>query len=297
MHVCYACDLNYSFGEFWYLNRGTELALCFRCYTDILRRPKRFRTQQERNEWQSQQKKGKAPPNKGIKTIPIDRECYICGSKSSYFHKKTGKTHWATNVDILGNVLHVLCTRCNSRYFRNPISNARYSHNRMHFNKKDLHLQFNPRTGFCSNCGRVGKTHLHHDQYDEANPLAHTVELCMSCHMKETWRAKQLTTTIRDRNRPPKKPKTVYSAERYSAHHFAKKLCERKQCHINNQDCNGSLQVAHIDRNPLNNNLDNLVSLCRTHHAIMDNRQLTLEELKDLKLNYYYIKTKRRYLT
>jgi hypothetical protein len=192
LHVCYACDLNYSYRGLWYLNSGTELALCFRCYSVIIRRPKRFQTQQARNEWQSQQKKGQIPPNKGIKTIPTDRECYICGSKTSYFHKKTGKTHWATNVDNLGNVLHVLCSRCNNRYIRNPISNPYYSKNRIQFKDQQISLKFNPKTGFCSNCGRVGKTHLHHEQYNTAKPLAHTVELCMSCHMKRTWQLKQI---------------------------------------------------------------------------------------------------------
>lgn len=32
------------------------------------------------------------------------------------------------------------------------------------------------------NAYELGKTHLHHTKYDANNPLANTVELCISCH-------------------------------------------------------------------------------------------------------------------
>ncbi len=49
----------------------------------------------------------------------------------------------------------------------------------------------NPRVGKCSLCDRTTKsneikiTHLHHIIYDVSNPLAHTIELCVSCHRKQ----------------------------------------------------------------------------------------------------------------
>lgn len=47
-----------------------------------------------------------------------------------------------------------------------------------------MYVEGKPRTGVCSECGAVGKTHLHHDLYDPENPLKYTRELCMSCHTK-----------------------------------------------------------------------------------------------------------------
>lgn len=44
------------------------------------------------------------------------------------------------------------------------------------------------RNGICQRCGKVGQTHLHHEEYDDTNILKYTVELCPSCHAKESWR-------------------------------------------------------------------------------------------------------------
>jgi len=58
---------------------------------------------------------------------------------------------------------------------------------RIWFKTKRVYVKDCPRTGICSLCRRKGLTHLHHIQYDENEPLAHTIEVCPSCHMKETW--------------------------------------------------------------------------------------------------------------
>ena len=47
------------------------------------------------------------------------------------------------------------------------------------------------RVGICSNCGFKGYTHLHHDDYDESNPLLNTRELCPKCHGIETEKQRQ----------------------------------------------------------------------------------------------------------
>lgn len=53
------------------------------------------------------------------------------------------------------------------------------------FKGKTITLDFEPRKGICSNCGKKdAHTHLHHTKYDENDPLANTVELCASCHIK-----------------------------------------------------------------------------------------------------------------
>ena len=56
-----------------------------------------------------------------------------------------------------------------------------------------FYLNFNPRKGFCSQCYRVGKTHLHHTKYDDDNPLDNTIELCDSCHGTITYKETHLT--------------------------------------------------------------------------------------------------------
>ena len=62
-----------------------------------------------------------------------------------------------------------------------------YHTRRISFQGKRLVLPFKPRTGKCSRCGKKGKTHLHHERYDPKKPVAHTVELCASCHSIITW--------------------------------------------------------------------------------------------------------------
>lgn len=39
-----------------------------------------------------------------------------------------------------------------------------------------------PRIGKCSFCGKKGKTNMHHEKYDDTDPLANTIELCVKCH-------------------------------------------------------------------------------------------------------------------
>ena len=56
---------------------------------------------------------------------------------------------------------------------------------RIRFKGPQIDLDYNPRIGVCNKCRYVGQTHLHHEKYDESNPLKHTIELCISCHNKE----------------------------------------------------------------------------------------------------------------
>jgi hypothetical protein len=123
---------------------------------------------------------------------PKQRECYACGASTSYVDK-FGLMHWRFNYDTNGRAYHMLCSRCDNRYIENPIRNPITQKRRITFQDKRISLSDNPRTGFCSKCGRVDlQTHLHHEQYDLGNPLAHTVELCCSCHMKRTRELKQI---------------------------------------------------------------------------------------------------------
>ena len=65
----------------------------------------------------------------------------------------------------------------------------RNHHKRVGFKGRRVYLRENPRRGICSCCARERQEnepqfHLHHEVYDSSNPLAHTKELCRSCHAK-----------------------------------------------------------------------------------------------------------------
>jgi hypothetical protein len=91
-----------------------------------------------------------------------------------------------------------LCHRCYCKFVLDPkwrkINNSR----KVTFKGKQITVKENPRKGVCSNCGAVKDTNckmtaMHHLEYDESDPLAHTIELCGSCHGKESARLGQLT--------------------------------------------------------------------------------------------------------
>lgn len=69
----------------------------------------------------------------------------------------------------------------NREYWRNKI---------LHFRGKKIVYDQDIRTGKCYFCTKLGKTqwkqktYLHHDYYDDSDPLAYTVEVCGKCHRK-----------------------------------------------------------------------------------------------------------------
>ena len=78
------------------------------------------------------------------------------------------------------------CPENNKR--RNPINSPKYNKinnpRKIRFKDKRIILKENPRKGRCLKCGKIGRTNMHHQQYDESDPLKYTIELCTSCHMK-----------------------------------------------------------------------------------------------------------------
>lgn len=59
---------------------------------------------------------------------------------------------------------------------------------RIVFLGKQIQLIENPRKGICSDCGKtvasgeIKYTNMHHEQYNQDNPLKDTKELCVKCH-------------------------------------------------------------------------------------------------------------------
>jgi hypothetical protein len=111
-----------------------------------------------------------------------------------------------------------LCARCANKLFYPPRktkeaikkyndrNNPIYNHRHLSFKGKSIFLKENPRKGVCSWCGRkngeyflnanlkpsITLTHMHHIEYHDDDPLKDTLELCASCHSKETQRMKKL---------------------------------------------------------------------------------------------------------
>lgn len=84
------------------------------------------------------------------------------------------------------------CKRCHSRLVDDPKWNPSMSkiHNprRLTYKGKVVRLEKPPRIGVCNWCRAVipfdcERTQMHHEQYDDDNPLAHTIEICPLCHI------------------------------------------------------------------------------------------------------------------
>jgi len=93
-----------------------------------------------------------------------------------------------------------VCQKCRDRSKQwrknNPERQASYKGRLIRFKGKHIWLSHNPRIGICAEChksvhdGEIKITNLHHFKYDETDPLAHTIELCVDCHNQKEPRAR-----------------------------------------------------------------------------------------------------------
>lgn len=124
--------------------------------------------------------------------------CFRCKATTTYTNTK-GYDIWPLDEDNEG---HRICYKCWGKYFRSPkwnhITNPKFNPiwhpitNKRRIcprGGKPIYLKEDPKKGVCVVCGAIrGQdkckiTHMHHDKYTE-DPLAHTRELCASCHGK-----------------------------------------------------------------------------------------------------------------
>lgn len=127
------------------------------------------------------------------------RICAGCNAITSYKDKRGIEVwHWHDG--------HRLCESCFNIYVRNPVYHEKWNHitntRQLLFKNKRILLKENPRKGVCQLCGKkngekytnykgkdaIVSTHIHHIRYDDIDPLKDTMELCNSCHLKETNR-------------------------------------------------------------------------------------------------------------
>jgi hypothetical protein len=70
--------------------------------------------------------------------------------------------------------------------------NDKYNIRKIKFIDRQIIIDKNPKSGYCSWCpnnihdGSCKVTNMHHIKYDKNNVLANTIEICASCHAKET---------------------------------------------------------------------------------------------------------------
>lgn len=119
-----------------------------------------------------------------------DRICPACDSTETMIDKHNYE-HWHKHDNDW------LCHKCYMKYVMNPIHSPKWSAirnplnapRRFNYKGKLAYLPKTPRKGICSQCGAVRgidckRTSLHHQEYDDNDILAHTIELCNSCHTK-----------------------------------------------------------------------------------------------------------------
>lgn len=108
--------------------------------------------------------------------------CVLC------FKDKTSlNSHGSPNWYILNkDTSKRICGLCYRK--RHHQTHKEYDRNlakrRLLFKDKRIYLGKNPRSGICKECGKIGRTEMHHKTYDPTNPLANTTELCCPCHNK-----------------------------------------------------------------------------------------------------------------
>ena len=129
----------------------------------------------------------------------LNRVCSNCGSNKTREYLKDGYKCYDWRKDENGNIL---CKNCRSKlidtydsrkeYFKN-IANPRVHARVFRYKNKFVYIPGESlRIGTCSHCGRskekgeIKVTNLHHIEYDDNSPLAHTIELCVRCHNRIT---------------------------------------------------------------------------------------------------------------
>jgi len=113
------------------------------------------------------------------------RLCCNCGNKTIVTTTGKGYPHQRWYKDGKGGFW---CNSCYHKITDDPEVVKIRNSSRIKYRDKIIHIGYNPRTGVCSLCGRVGRTNIHHLQYHEEDPLKDTIEVCPSCHMKETMK-------------------------------------------------------------------------------------------------------------
>lgn len=143
----------------------------------------------------------------GRKKIIDKRICIKCHSDAT-FTARNGNEQWYNRNGWY-------CKKCYNKYCLNPKWHPITNPKHIQFKGHRTYLGHNPRKGRCIACMKsIGDTYLnssgkidfikytsmHHTIYHDEDLLKDTIELCPSCHVKESWRLGQ----VRGGGRPKK---------------------------------------------------------------------------------------------
>jgi hypothetical protein len=126
----------------------------------------------------------------------VTRQCTNCGSDKTYEHLIKG---FGPYPDWRSHEGNWYCKKCYNNLFHNAIINKKYytrsRDRRVTYKGEQIYLKEPIRKHICSICGYKGITNLHHyGEYIDEDPTANTIELCRTCHTKETWKLGQYDT-------------------------------------------------------------------------------------------------------
>lgn len=125
------------------------------------------------------------------KILENKKVCLINPNHETYI-KKNGKKDWYKYKD------GYICKKCYMKIFQHPKWNAVNKSKMIIFKGKQRILKKTPRTGYCSWCPNnthnktCKRTNIHHFEYDDNDLLKYTIEICASCHMKESMKLGQI---------------------------------------------------------------------------------------------------------
>jgi hypothetical protein len=148
----------------WYRTKDKLGYICQKCY-DHLRRFKNERA------------------------LIQQRICSNCGSNRTVVTAPVNGRHFPHHRWYKDHKGGFWCNSCYHKIMDDPAKVRARNKRRMWFKNQVVHLKENPRKGICSLCGRTDlKTDMHHIQYHDRKPLKDAIEVCASCHMKESMK-------------------------------------------------------------------------------------------------------------
>ena len=134
-----------------------------------------------------------------------ERKCFNCGSNQTRTAFHSSDKHPYKVWRRIKGEWH--CHNCYCKLTTTPERQKQKNANRFKYKGKYVRTQeiLRKRTGKCSRCpnnifdGSCEYTQFHHiGEYVDDDPMANTVELCLSCHSKETYK-----TTLKKRKWHP----------------------------------------------------------------------------------------------
>jgi len=123
------------------------------------------------------------------------RFCSRCGSDTTYIKSAyDGRRSYPLWHFAGRDKCSFLCHNCYCKIVIHPKWREFAQRHKIRFGEKHIYLNFEPRKGVCSECGRsvakreIAVTNMHHECYLIIFPWFSTKELCVRCHNEKEKR-------------------------------------------------------------------------------------------------------------